>query len=188
LAVREYDAGSFLVRYTAMAKVDPVFTHVSRSMSDREDGAVYTTAEPPGGLFGTKPGRGFSIYVLPTERFGLSRPDLSELASSLPSKLKATHPEEVFSAHVRNIASRQWCEVTSCEAGPESAVTGVSYYAFADSRYLLYAAWTFPRPISKARVAEEDQARLEILGGFEVRKKEPNQPSEPIPLTRDGSP
>lgn len=83
-----------------MAKIDPVFTRISQSLADRDDGLVYTTADRPGGIFGIKPGRSFAIYVLPAQRFGLSRLDLSELALTLPPKLEANHAGEVFSAQV----------------------------------------------------------------------------------------
>jgi hypothetical protein len=179
LAVRQYDAGVFLVSYKAPAQVDPVFTHISRSLADRDDGAIYITADPPGGVLGTKPGRGFSIFLLPVDRFGLSKPGLAELAVSLPPKLRANHPSEVFSAEVRAIGSYQWCEVTSFDAASAESVTGVAYYAYADSDHLLYVGWSFPRPISKARFAQAEPTRLEILHGFEVTKRKPNQPPEP---------
>lgn len=178
LAVRDYDAGPFVIRYQAPARVDPVFTAIARSPQDRADGMIYITSDAPGGFFGTSPGQSISIYLIPAARFRAKERTEAGLAASLPRELKENHPDEVYDASVKRFGNRAWVECISRRWDAETLITGVSYYSYADPEHLLYLGWDYPRRVSFKTFDAESPYRAEILLGISVQEKKPNKTLE----------
>ena len=167
-----YDADAFTIQYQVPAKNERVFTHAYSSPKERDDGVIYITSDPPGGLFGTKPGEGdVMLKLIHAEIFSIPEKSEATLSDAIPALFKKNHPDETTLTSVRTINGRNWVQAITRSSEHPEIIKGASFYSYLNNETLLYGGWGFFRGIPESKFGEEVKKIERILSDIRVIKK-----------------